>query len=96
MRLREKDVCVSRICRREIEIEIPLGGRAGETSNPTCTCGAEMKKVYSPPVFQKLSKSQAIQRVGVSAILEMQKTLRTKPLSDSKTNSSSATLEKQQ
>ena len=73
MRPRERYVCLSENCRREIDIEVPPGSRAGEASNPACTCGAEMKKVYSAPVFEELSKTEAIQRFGLSAILEMQR-----------------------
>ena len=90
MRPRERYVCLSEGCSREIDIEVPPRGRPGESSNPICTCGAEMKKVYSVPVFQKLSKSEAVQRFGLSAFVEMQKALRTKSLRDS-TNSEFAT-----
>jgi hypothetical protein len=47
----QKYICQSKTCRREIEIEIPPRHRAGESSNPRCTCGSEMKKPYSRPAF---------------------------------------------
>jgi hypothetical protein len=47
-----------------MEIEIPLGDMVGGISSPTCACGAKMKKVYSSPVFQKLSKAESIERFG--------------------------------
>jgi hypothetical protein len=55
---RFKYVCPSKTCRREIEIEIPSIGSAGEVSRPKCTCGETMKKVYSPPVLFKLFKAE--------------------------------------
>jgi hypothetical protein len=77
MRLQKRYVCVSNTCRREVEIEIPPScGKTGEISNPTCACGAEMKKVYSAPVLRTLSEAEAIQRFGISTILDMQKTLK--------------------
>jgi len=46
---RGKYICQSNACRREIEIEILPRQRAGEISNPRCTCGSEMKKPYGTP-----------------------------------------------
>jgi hypothetical protein len=46
---REKYICQSNACRREIEIEILPRQRAGEISNPRCTCGSGMKKSYETP-----------------------------------------------
>jgi len=55
-------VCVSDLCRREAEIEIPTGSLTSEASNLTCTCGSELKKVYSKPTFAKLSKAEGVER----------------------------------
>jgi hypothetical protein len=49
---RETYICQSKVCRREIEIEILPRQRAGEISNPRCTCGSEMKKHYDTPRFK--------------------------------------------
>jgi hypothetical protein len=46
---REKYICQSRACRREIEVEILPRQTGGEISNPRCTCGSEMKKPYETP-----------------------------------------------
>jgi hypothetical protein len=45
----EKYICQSTVCRSEIEI-LPRH-RAGEISNPRCTCGSGMKKAYEMPRF---------------------------------------------
>jgi len=43
--------CQNRDCGSEIVVvKTPVETR----SNPTCFCGAEMKKPYSPPVFRML------------------------------------------
>jgi hypothetical protein len=47
-----------------MEIEIPGGDMVGGISSPKCACGGKMKKVYSPPVLQKLSKAEAIKHFG--------------------------------
>ena len=59
MRLRY--VCVSQICRRETEIESPHGDIAVEAASPICTCGTNMKKVYTTPILRRLSKVEASQ-----------------------------------
>jgi hypothetical protein len=63
---RAQFVCQSSVCRRQAEIAMPAGSEAGHSSNPRCTCGSEMKRVYLKPVFQKLSKAEAMMRLGDS------------------------------
>ena len=53
---RAQFVCQSSSCGREAEIETSLGNGAGQVSNPQCTCGAKMKRVYSKPVLRELPK----------------------------------------
>lgn len=60
MRLRERFVCQSSFCRREIEIEPSMGHKPSQTTNPRCICGSMMKKVYSKPVLRELSKAEAM------------------------------------
>ena len=60
MSLRERFVCQSSICRREIEIERPAGHKPGQTTNPRCICDSMMKKVYSRPVLRKLSEAESM------------------------------------
>lgn len=50
-------VCVSATCRREIEIELSHG--VLDENSKVCSCGAEMKKVYTAPAFRKLSEAEA-------------------------------------
>jgi hypothetical protein len=57
---RAQFVCQSSDCRRQAEIVIPAGSEGGQISNPRCTCGWEMKRVYFKPVFRKLSKAEAM------------------------------------
>jgi len=57
-------VCVSSLCRREVEIEIPPARPDSGTFHPICNCGSEMKKVYSKPSFLKLSMAEAMRRFG--------------------------------
>ena len=52
----QRYICQSPVCRRESELP------AGLEQNPICECGAEMKKVYSPPEIRSLSEEDA--RVG--------------------------------
>jgi hypothetical protein len=63
MRPRSQFVCQSSVCRREAEIAMPAGSEGAQISNPRCTCGCEMKRVYFKPVFQKLSKAEAMMRL---------------------------------
>ena len=56
-------VCQSPVCRRQAKIAISTGSEGGKISNPRCTCGWEMKRVYFKPVFQKLSKAEAMMRL---------------------------------
>lgn len=57
---RQKYVCPSKSCRREIEIELSLGGVAGEITSPTCTCGSKMKKPYTTPVLFSLNRTKLL------------------------------------
>ncbi len=78
MGLRVQFICQSSACRRQVEIEIPAGGGAGQGLNPLCACGSKMKKVYAKPVFRELSKAERILRLGDSGLLRTQgKTART-------------------
>lgn len=43
--------CMSAACHKEIVVAC---GEAPAENRPRCTCGAEMKKEYSPPVFRYL------------------------------------------
>jgi hypothetical protein len=56
-------VCQASACRREVEIAIPAGSVGGQISNPRCTCGSEMKRVFFKPVFRELSKAEAMIRL---------------------------------
>jgi hypothetical protein len=55
-------ICVSKTCRREVEIE--TSRKNGTFFSPTCECGSEMKKVYSGPAFTRLSGAEATERFG--------------------------------
>ena len=78
MGLRVQFICQSSACRRQVEIEIPAGGGAGQGLNSLCACGSKMKKVYAKPVFRELSKAERILRLGDSGLLRTQgKTART-------------------
>jgi hypothetical protein len=57
-------VCQSSSCRRQVVVEARAGGATGQVSNPGCTCGSEMKRVYSKPAFRILSKEEVEQRLG--------------------------------
>ena len=71
-------ICQSPACRRQVEIEIPAGGGAGQGLNPLCACGSKMKKVYAKPVLRELSKAECILRFGDSGLPKTQgKTIRT-------------------
>ena len=54
--MRIRYICVSKTCRREVETETLF--------IPRCVCGSEMKKVYSAPVFTRLSEAEAAERFG--------------------------------
>jgi hypothetical protein len=60
---RAQFVCQSSVCRCQAEIVIPAGSEGGQISNPRCTCGWEMKRVYFKPIFRKLSKAEAMMRL---------------------------------
>ena len=78
MGLRTQWICQSSACRRQVEIEIPAGGGAGQDLNPLCTCGSKMKKVYAKPALRELSRAECILRFGDSGLLKTQgKTIRT-------------------
>ena len=55
-------VCQSAACRREIALE--PGNGTGRIANPRCTCGSEMKKVYTKPAIRELSKAEALLFLG--------------------------------
>jgi len=60
---RAQFICQSSVCRRHVEIEILIGSEGERNSNPRCTCGAEMKRAYSKPVFRELRKAEATTRL---------------------------------
>jgi len=60
---RTQFVCQSLVCHRQVEIAIPTGSEGGQISNPRCTCGSEMKRVYFKPVFRELPKAEAMIRL---------------------------------
>lgn len=57
---REKYICQSKACRREIEVETLPRQRDGQISNPRCTCGSEMKKPYETPGLVVYGDIQAL------------------------------------
>jgi len=61
-----KFICTSSACRRQGQIEIPTSSRGAQISNPRCTCGSEMKRVYVKPAVRELSKAEATRRFGDS------------------------------
>jgi len=64
MALREKYICQSKACRREIEIEILPRQRAGKISNPRCTCGSGMNKPYRTPCLIVYGDIQILTKGG--------------------------------
>jgi hypothetical protein len=71
-------ICQSSVCRRRCEMEVPAGSEGAQISNPRCTCGSEMKRVYSKPAFRVISKAEAAMRFGDCEPLETpNKTIRT-------------------
>jgi hypothetical protein len=65
-------VCRSLACRHQVEIEAPTGSGVGDVIHLLCICGLEMKKVYSEPVFQRLSEAEGILRFGDRVVLKTQ------------------------
>jgi len=64
-------VCQSATCRREVTLQ-PSNG-TGQISNPRCTCGSEMKKVYTKPAFRELSKAEAELLLGDGGLQSIRK-----------------------
>jgi|GEM_PF-6775409 len=60
--MRIRYICASKTCRREVETE--TSNKNGTLFIPRCVCGSEMKKVYSAPVFTRLSEAEAAERFG--------------------------------
>jgi len=56
-------VCQSSACRRQVKIAISTSSGRAPISNPRCSCGSEMKRIYVKPTFRKLSKADAITRL---------------------------------
>jgi hypothetical protein len=54
MRTGQRYRCQNIDCRAEIEVR--QDSKEGE-ANPSCCCGAEMKKSYSAPVFSEFGKN---------------------------------------
>jgi hypothetical protein len=52
--------CQNRDCRREIAVT-KASRKAG--ANPRCSCGAEMKKPYNPPVVRTLDPDERVSRL---------------------------------
>jgi len=63
-------VCQCLACRRQVEIEVPTSSGVGDVINMLCICGSKMKKVYSEPVFEELSKAEGILRLGDRVLLK--------------------------
>jgi hypothetical protein len=61
---RAQFVCQSPTCRRQAHIEIGTSKEMRKVSSPRCTCGSEMKRVYSAPVVRELSKEEGALRFG--------------------------------
>jgi len=57
---RAQFICQSSACRRQVKIAIPTSSGRIQISNPRCSCGSEMKRVYFKPTFRELSKDDAI------------------------------------
>ena len=55
-------VCQSAACRREVTLQ-PVNG-TGCITNPRCTCGSEMRRAYSKPLFRELSRAEALLLLG--------------------------------
>lgn len=66
-------VCQSATCRREIEIALQLGNGMGKVSKPRCTCGSEMKKVYTKPAFRELSEAEGLLLFGDGGMQSIRK-----------------------
>ena len=63
MLLRQKYVCPSKSCRREIEIEMERAP-SGVGGSATCTCGTKLKKAYATPVLFILNRTEVPQRLS--------------------------------
>ena len=64
-------VCQSATCRREATLQ-PSNG-TGRISNPRCTCGSEMKKVYTKPACWELTKAEAELLLGDDELQSIRK-----------------------
>jgi hypothetical protein len=49
--------CQNRDCRREITV---TKASRKASANPRCSCGAEMKKPYNPPVVRTLDPNELV------------------------------------
>ncbi len=47
----QRYVCINPLCRSEIEV---IRGSEETSANPKCSCGAEMKKPYTTPIFRRI------------------------------------------
>ena len=59
--------CVNAACRKEVVVdpkEVPTNG------NPRCSCGTEMKRDYTPPVFRYLEFLHLDESVDESVLAE--------------------------
>jgi hypothetical protein len=65
MRMREGERwhCTNPNCRCEILVTV-AGGQEGHT-NPTCCCGALMKKPYKPPVLRRIEKHEELAQIEI-------------------------------
>lgn len=59
--MRIRWVCVSEVCRREVEVQVAPADMARKISSPTCACGGAMKRVYTTPTIRKLSQGDVDQ-----------------------------------
>lgn len=64
-------VCQSAACRREITVQ--AGDGAGQILRPRCTCGSEMKKVYTKPAVREVSEAEALLLLGDGGLQSMRK-----------------------
>lgn len=58
--------CTNPICGCEMIVEVSPKSLAGE--RPHCVCGAPMKKPYTPPMLQRLSREEARRRLKTMGI----------------------------
>jgi hypothetical protein len=59
----ERFVCASRSCRAVVEVKV-LPDTSEKTSDLRCRCGSKVKRVYSKPIIQEISKAEALLRLG--------------------------------